>query len=31
MLETKKYILTVEGETEEWYFLWLKNQINNYE
>ena len=29
MLETKKYVLTVEGETEQWYFLWLKDQINN--
>lgn len=28
MLETKKYVLTVEGETEQWYFLWLKDQIN---
>lgn len=31
MLETKKYTLTVEGETEKWYFLWLKDQINNCE
>lgn len=31
MLETKKYILTVEGETENLYFLWLKNQINRCE
>ena len=31
MLETKKYVLTVEGETEAWYFLWLKDQINSYE
>lgn len=30
MLETKKYVLTVEGETERWYFLWLKEQINKY-
>ena len=29
MLETKKYVLTVEGETEQWYFLWLKDQINS--
>ena len=31
MLETKKYTLTVEGETEKWYFLWLRDQINKYE
>lgn len=31
MLETKKYTLTVEGETEKWYFLWLKDQINKCE
>ena len=31
MLETKKYNLTVEGETERWYFLWLKDQINKIE
>lgn len=31
MLETKKYVLTVEGETEYWYFLWLKDQINKVE
>lgn len=31
MLETKKYVLTVEGETEQWYFLWLKDQINKVE
>lgn len=31
MLETKKYVLTVEGETEMWYFLWLKDQINQCE
>ena len=24
----KKYYLTVEGETEKWYFEWLMNQIN---
>lgn len=29
MLETKKYVLTIEGETEQRYFLWLKDQINN--
>lgn len=28
MLETKKYVLTVEGETEKWYFLWLRDEIN---
>ena len=27
-LETKKYIFTVEGETERWYLLWLRDQIN---
>lgn len=26
--ETKKYTFTVEGETEMWYFEWLKDQIN---
>lgn len=31
MLETKKYVLTVEGETEQWYFLWLRDQINTIE
>ena len=31
MLETKKYVLTVEGETEQWYFNWLKDQINHCE
>jgi len=29
MLETRKYVLTVEGETEQWYFQWLKDQIND--
>lgn len=28
MLEKKQYVLTVEGETEQWYFLWLRDQIN---
>lgn len=28
-LMTKKYIMTVEGETEKWYFDWLCNEINN--
>lgn len=23
------YFLSCEGETERWYFEWLKNQINN--
>lgn len=27
-LEIKKYTFTVEGETEQWYLLWLRNQIN---
>ena len=27
-LETRKYAFTVEGETEQWYFLWLRDQIN---
>ena len=31
MLETKKYVLTVEGETEQWYFTWLRDQINGFE
>ena len=30
MLESRKYVLTVEGETEKWYFLWLKDQINKH-
>jgi len=25
--ETKKYFFSVEGETEKWYFDWLKNKI----
>ena len=29
-LETQKYTLTVEGETEKWYFDWLGDQINSY-
>ena len=28
MLETKKYTFTVEGETERWYLLWLRDRIN---
>lgn len=31
MLETKKYVLTVEGETEQLYFLWLRDKINEIE
>lgn len=27
-LETKKFVFTVEGETEKWYLYWLKDQIN---
>lgn len=27
--QTKSYHFTVEGETEEWYFKWLENLINN--
>ena len=30
-LETKKFVFTVEGETEQWYLLWLRDQINNCE
>lgn len=29
--ETQKYAFTVEGETEQWYLLWLQNQIRAYE
>ena len=29
--ETKKYVFTVEGETEHWYFDWLQNEINSRE
>lgn len=28
---SKKYYFSVEGETEEWYLLWLKNLINSTE
>lgn len=28
MLETLKYTFTVDGETEQWYLLWLRDQIN---
>lgn len=24
---TKKYYFSVEGETEEWYLLWLLNKV----
>ncbi len=27
-LPTKKYTISVEGETEMWYFDWLEKQIN---
>ena len=30
-LETRKYTFTVEGETEQWYLLWLGDQINGCE
>ena len=30
-LETKKFVLTVEGETEQWYLYWLRDQINKCE
>ncbi len=30
-LETKKYVFSVEGETEQWYLLWLRDQINQCE
>ena len=30
-LETKKYVFTVEGETEQWYLEWLGDQINKCE
>lgn len=29
-LQTLKYTFTVEGETEQWYLLWLRDQINAY-
>ena len=28
---TKKYYFSVEGQTEQWYFNWLSNEINNNE
>lgn len=30
-LYTKKFVFTVEGETEQWYLLWLRDQINKCE
>ncbi len=30
-LETKKFVFTVEGETEQWYLYWLRDQINKCE
>ena len=30
-LETKKFVFTVEGETEQWYLEWLRDQINKCE
>lgn len=30
-LETKKFVFTVEGETEQWYLEWLRDQINKIE
>ena len=30
-LETKKFVFTVEGDTEQWYLLWLRDQINQCE
>ena len=30
-LYTKKYVFTVEGETEKWYLEWLRDQINQCE
>ena len=29
MRERLKYTFTVEGETEQWYLLWLRDQINS--
>ncbi len=29
--ETKKYVFTVEGETEQWYLDWLQERINSQE
>ena len=30
-LETKKFVFTVEGETEQWYLQWLRDQIDTCE
>lgn len=30
-LERLKYTFTVEGETEQWYLFWLRDQINQHE
>ncbi|WP_288887392.1 RloB domain-containing protein [uncultured Eubacterium sp.] len=30
-LETKKFVFTVEGQTEQWYLFWLQDQINSYD
>ena len=30
-LYTKKFVFTVEGETEQWYLEWLRDQINQSE
>ena len=30
-LYTKKFVFTVEGETEQWYLEWLRDQINKCE
>ena len=30
-LYTKKFVFTVEGETEQWYLEWLRDQINQCE
>lgn len=30
-LETKKFVFTVEGETEQWYLEWFRDQINKCE
>ena len=29
--ETKQYTLTVEGNTEKWYFEWLQKEINSFD
>ena len=30
-LYTQKFVFTVEGETEQWYLEWLRDQINKCE